>query len=86
MTVERIWLLVNKRRAQRGKEPIALTRIQRIARLFWPAQAKPMRPAMFKSALQTAATFQSMGHPGAPRGQATIQERQSPLTETTPVA
>lgn len=66
MTTERIWLLVNKRRAQCGKEPIALIRIQRIARLLWPAPAKPMRPAMFKAYNKTPPPFTRWDIP-APR-------------------
>lgn len=32
MTAERVWLLVNKRRTERGKEPVSLSRVQRALR------------------------------------------------------
>lgn len=50
MTTERIWLLVNKRRAQRGKEPVSLSRVQRIIRLLFGEPEKPLRDPVFSKA------------------------------------
>lgn len=47
MTAERIWLLVNKRRSARGREPVTLTRVQRALRLMLPHQPRPHRNPLF---------------------------------------
>lgn len=65
MTTERIWLLVNKRRTQRGKEPIPLSRIQRIVRAMWP-RAEQRRPPVFKAYNKTPPPFTRWDIP-APR-------------------
>ncbi len=33
MSIERLWLLVNKRRSERSREPVTLTKVQRI--VWW---------------------------------------------------
>ncbi len=50
MTVERIWLLINKRRADRGKLPVKLSAVQRIVRLMLGEPPKPLRAAPFSKA------------------------------------
>ena len=62
MTVERIWILVNKRRAQRGKDPIALSRIQRIARVMWPRLDRSRSP-VFKAYNKPRPPFSRWGIP-----------------------
>jgi hypothetical protein len=50
MTIERIWLLVNKRRSERGKEPVKLSHIQRIVKLLYGVPEKPIRSPAFGKA------------------------------------
>lgn len=35
MSIERLWLLANKRRSERGREPVTLSKVQRIVWWFF---------------------------------------------------
>ena len=50
MTAERIWLLVNKRRADRRREPVTLARVQRALRIMLPCSTRPQRSPLWHAA------------------------------------
>jgi hypothetical protein len=50
VTIERIWLLVNKHRSVRGKGPVKLSHVQRIIRLMFGEPEKPHRAPAFGKA------------------------------------